>query len=124
MVKMKVKEAEKILGRKMSLKEKIGFRLAQHKIKREQKKKEEGKNTPGQDAFIVSLIAICSIVIPYVGIVAFPLAIVSLIMGINAKKKDPKDKKANLAIILSIVKLGLFVLAAIVLALVIAAFTI
>lgn len=124
LVVMKVKEAEKLLGRKMSLKEKIGFKLTLQKIKKELKKNEGEKGTPGQNAFIVSLIALCSIVIPYIGLVALPLGIIGLVMGINANKKNPEDKKAKTAILLSIITLGLLVIAAIIVALVIASFTI
>src|SRR5258705_9949136 len=55
---MKVKEAEKILGRKLSLKEKIFLKIAQFKLKKELKTKEKGKPSKGQSAFILSLIAL------------------------------------------------------------------
>lgn len=124
LVTMKVKEAEKFLGRKMTFKEKIGFKLAQRKFKKEIKKNEGEKDSPGQNAFIVSLIALCSIVIPYLGIVALPLGIVGLVMGINARKKNPDDKKAKTAILLSIIALGLVMLAVIAVAVIIATFSI
>ena len=108
---MKTKEAEKILGRKMTLKEKISFKITQYKIKKALKDKEKGKASKGQTAFILSLISLCVLFIPYLGIASLPLAIIGIVMGAQAKKENPNDKKANTAIILGIITLGLIVLA-------------
>ena len=107
---MKTKEAEKILGRKMTLKEKISFKITQYKIKKALKAKEKGKASKGQTAFILSLISLCILFIPYLAIASIPLAIVGIVMGAQAKKENPNDKKANTAIILGIITLGLIVL--------------
>ncbi len=119
---MKMKEAEKILGRKFTLKEKIAFKIAQHKIKKEATK-EKGKPSKGQTAFILSLIGLCILFIPYLSIAALPLAIIGLVMGSQAKKTNPDDKKAKTAIILSIITLGLFALALILVILILAAWS-
>lgn len=108
---MKTKEAEKILGRKMTLKEKIAFKITQYKIKKALKDKEKGKASKGQTAFILSLISLCILFIPYLAIASIPLAIVGIVMGAQAKKENPNDKKAQTAIILGIITLGLVVLA-------------
>ena len=107
---MKTKEAEKILGRKMTLKEKIAFKITQYKIKKALKNKEKDKSSKGQTAFILSLISLCVLFIPYLGLASIPLAIVGIVMGAQAKKENPNDKKAQTAIILGIVTLGLIVL--------------
>jgi len=108
---MKTKEAEKILGRKMTLKEKIAFKITQYKIKKALKDKEKGKASKGQTAFILPLISLCILFIPYLAIASIPLAIVGIVMGAQAKKENPNDKKAQTAIILGIITLGLVVLA-------------
>ena len=108
---MKTNEAEKILGRKMTLKEKLSFKITQYKIKKTLKEKEKGKASKGQTAFILSLISLCILFIPYLAIASIPLAIVGIVMGAQAKKENPNDKKANTAIILGIITLGLVVLA-------------
>lgn len=108
---MKIREAEKLLGRKLTLKEKVAFKIAQFKIKKGLKAKAEGKSSKGQTAFILSLIGICLLVIPYASIASLPLAIIGLVMGSQAKKENPDDKKARTAVILSLVTLGLIVLA-------------
>jgi len=111
LAKMKIKEAETILGRKFTFKEKIAFKFAQFKIKKGLKLKAEGKSSKGQTAFILSLIGLCLLIVPYAGIASLPLAIIGLVMGSSAKKENPDDKKAQTAIILSLVTLGLIVLA-------------
>ena len=120
---MKTKEAQKILGRKMTLKEKIAFKITQYKIKKALKNKEKGKASKGQTAFILSLISLCVLFIPYLSIAAIPLAIVGIVMGAQAKKENPNDKKANTAIILGIITLGLVVLAIIFIIAILASFS-
>jgi len=111
LAKMKIKEAEKLLGRKFTLKEKIAFKIAQLKLKKGLKANAEGKSSKGQTAFILSLIGLCLLIVPYAGIASLPLAIIGLVMGSQAKKENPDDSKAKTAIILSLVTLGLIVLA-------------
>lgn len=110
LAKMKVKDAEKIFGRKFTLKEKIAFKISQLKLKKELKAKAEGKSSKGQTAFVLSLIGLCLLIIPYASIASLPLAIIGLVMGAQAKKENPNDSKARTAIILSLVTLGLIVL--------------
>jgi hypothetical protein len=56
------------------------------------------------------LIGLCLLIVPYANLASLPLAIIGLTMGIKAKKENPNDTKAQTAIILSIVTLGLIVL--------------
>lgn len=111
LAKMKIKEAEKILGRKFTLKEKFAFKIAQLKFKKELKAKAEGRSSKGQTAFVLALIGLCLLIVPYAGLASLPLAIIGLVMGSQAKKENPDDGKAKTAIILSLVTLGLIALA-------------
>jgi hypothetical protein len=111
LAKMKIKEVEKILGRKFTVKEKIAFKIAQLKLRKELKATVEGKSSKGQTAFILSLIGLCLLIVPYASIASLPLAIIGLVMASQAKKENPDDTKAKTAIILSIVTLGLIALA-------------
>lgn len=109
---LKIKDVEKLTGRKLKLKEKIAFKIYQLKLKKELKKKDKDeKPSKGQTAFILGLIGICSLVVPYVSIAALPLAILAVVIGSNAKKENPNDKKAQTGMILGIITLGLFALA-------------
>ena len=106
---MKVKEFEKLTGKKLRLKERLSFKLLQLKIKKELKKEgSEKSHSKGNTAFILSLIGLGLILVPYGIIASVPLAILAIIFGSQAKKDNPKDKKAQTAIILGVVTLGLF----------------
>lgn len=109
---LKIKEIEKLTGRKLKLKEKIALKIYQLKLKKELKAKEKGETkSKGQTAFILGLVGIGVLLIPYVSIAAIPLAILAIVIGSKAKKENPKDGKAQTGIILGIVTLGLIVLA-------------
>lgn len=73
-------------------------------------KSKDGTKDKGQTAFILSLIGIISLAIPFVSILSLPLAIIGLIMGYNAKRDDPTNKKAKTAIILGWITIGLLLL--------------
>jgi len=108
---IKMKEAQKILGRKFTLKEKIAFKIAQLKLKKGLKAKEEGRSSKGQTAMILGIIGIACILIPYGILASIPLAILAIVMGSQAKKQNKNDGKAQAGIILGIVTLGLVALA-------------
>ena len=114
--KMKIKEAEKILGRKFTLKEKIAFKIAQLKLRKGLKAKEENDSSKGQTAMILGIIGIACIIIPYGILASIPLAILAIVFGSQAKKINKNDGKAQTGIILGIVTLGLVVLAVILIA--------
>ena len=107
---MKPSEVEKIFGTKMTLKEKLAFKVAQSRLKKALKAKEEEKSSEGQTAFILALIGICVLFIPYANIASIPLAIMGIVKGAHAKKVNKNDTKAQTAIVLGIVTLGLIAL--------------
>ena len=108
---IKINELEKITGRKLKLKEKIAFKIYQYKIKKDLKYKQKEKPSKGQTAFTLGLISLVVFFIPYVNLASLPLAVVALIIGSKAKKENPKDSKAKTGVILSIISMGLFALA-------------
>ena len=107
---LKIKEVEKLLGRKMKLKEKLAFKLYQWKLKKELKKKADETDNKGETAFILGIVALGSLFIPYAGIAAIPCAILAIIFGNKAKKNNPNDKKAKTGALLGWITLGLFVI--------------
>ena len=72
-IKMKIKEVEKVLGRKLTLIEKIAFKITQAKLNKELKAKENGKSSAGKTAFTQSLISLCLLIVPF-GIIIYNLA--------------------------------------------------
>lgn len=120
-VTAKVKDVEKLLGRKMKLKEKISFKILQHKLKKESYRKngETGSNK-GKTAMILGIVGIACLLIPYALIASIPLAILAIIFGNQAKKQNPNDGQAKAGVILGWVTLGLVALAIIVVAAILA----
>ena len=117
---MKSNEVEKILGRKLTLKEKIAFKIAQLKFKKEFKPNKEGTSSKGDRAFTISLISLCILILPFGILMSIPLAIVGMTMGTKARKENKNDGKAKTAIILSSITLGLIVLTTILVAIILA----
>ena len=60
-------------------------------------------------AYILGLIGLIGLVVPGLGLLSIPLAIAALIMGYDAKKMDPNNKKARSAIIFGWITIGLLV---------------
>lgn len=107
---MKVKEVEKTIGRKLKLKEKIAFKIFQWEIKKDIKRiKKEGERDKGKTAMILGIIAAGSLFIPFVNLAAFPLAILAIVIGSNAKREDPKNRKARTGVTLGIATLAFLV---------------
>ncbi len=114
---MKIKEVQRLLGRKMKLKEKIAFKFFQWGLKKGFiNKKEEGKKDKGKTAMILGIIGLVSPLIPIIGGVSFIVCtVLAFVLGYQAKKENPDDAKAKTAIILGWISVGLFVLALILL---------
>lgn len=114
-LKLKVRDIEKITGRKLKLKEKIAFKFFQWKIKKGLRiTKEEPKKDKGKTALIFGIIGLAGLLIPIPfvgGLMALIGIILALVLGYDAKKKNPDDKNAKTAIVLGWIGVGLFVLA-------------
>ena len=109
---MKIRDAEKLLGRKMKLKEKLSFKAFQWSIKKGfYPGKSSDKSKKGNTAMILGIVAIASLFVPYLSIAAIPCAILAIIFGNQAKKINPKDGQAKAGVILGWVTIGLFILA-------------
>lgn len=107
--KLKVKDLQKLTGRKFSLKEKIAFLLLKKKLK--QKPKET--SSQGQTALTFGIAALTLLVIglfvPYVILGSLVASIIAIVTGSSALKKDPSDRKAHSGKLLGWITLGLIV---------------
>ncbi len=116
---IKIREIEKTIGRKLKLKEKIAFKIFQWEIKKDVKRiKKEGERDKGKTAMILGIIAAGSLFIPFVNLAAFPLAILAIVIGSNAKREDPKNRKALTGVTLGIATLAFLVAIALIVVLV------
>ncbi len=114
-LKLKVRDIEKITGKKLKLKEKIALKFLQWKIRKGLRiTKEEPKKNKGKTALIFGIIGLAGLItpIPIVGgLMALVGIILALVLGYDAKKQNPDDKNAKTAIVLGWIGVGLFVLA-------------
>jgi hypothetical protein len=108
---MKAKEIEMLLGKKLTLKEKIALKLAQLKIKKQVKAIEKGKPSKGQNAMVLGILSLVVLLIPFGILASIVLAIMAITIGSKAKKENSHDGKAQAGIIMGIVTLALIVLA-------------
>ncbi len=108
---MKVREVEKLLGRKMKLKEKLAFKIFQWKIKKGYYPVKGNEiDGRGKTAMILGIIAVAALFIPYVSIASIPCAILAIIFGNQAKKANPNDGQAKAGVVLGWVAIGLLIL--------------
>ncbi|MBL7725010.1 MAG: DUF4190 domain-containing protein [Chitinophagaceae bacterium] len=114
-LKLKVRDIERITGKKLKLKEKIAFKFLQWKIKKGLRiTREEPKKNKGKTALIFGIIGLAGLItpIPIVGgLMALVGIILALVLGYQAKKENPDDKNAKTAIVLGWIGIGLVVLA-------------
>lgn len=114
-LKLKVRDIERITGKKLKLKEKIAFKFLQWKIKKGLRiAREEPKKNKGKTALIFGIIGLAGLItpIPIVGgLMALVGIILALVLGYQAKKENPDDKNAKTAIVLGWIGIGLIVLA-------------
>ncbi len=116
---MKIKEAEKMIGRKLKLKERIAFKIFQWKLKKDLKSlKKEGETDKGKTALTLGICAAAALFIPFVNLASIPLAILAIIIGDKAKKEDPKNKKARTGVTLGIVTLAFIIVVGLIVALI------
>ena len=115
---LKIKQIEKLLGRRLKLKEKIAVKLYQWKLKREARyTKSNDYKDKGKTAMIFGIIGLASLLlapISFFGVlpsIAFGLA--ALLLGKKVKKENSADKKAKTAIILGWITLGVLTAVAI-----------
>jgi hypothetical protein len=105
---LKIKDIQKLAGRKLTLKEKIGFVILKHKIKRQSKSSQK----QGETALIFGIaglgLFIIGLFVPVLLLGSLIAAIVAVITGSVAK--DPSNRKARAGKLLGWITLGLLAL--------------
>jgi len=120
-ISMKVKDFQEKLGRKLTLKEKVGFFIlkqkAKHGLKKTTKNPEE-KSSQGSTAFGIAILALVLFAIgffvPALWIGSIITSIIAIVMGTSAYKMNPKDMKAHSAKLMGWIVLGLLALLALI----------
>ncbi len=120
----KTKELEDLLGRKLSLKEKLTLKLYKWKQKISKSGAEKIHTKNGKTAFILGICALGGLVIGIFAIFSIPAAILAIIYGNKALKENPDDTEGKTGMILGWVTLGLILLAIVAVLALISAFSI
>jgi hypothetical protein len=109
---LKLKDVKKLLGRKLTIKEKIGFIVLKHKLKHPPKHKDsENKGATSQIFGIVGIaLFVIGLFVPYVILASLIAAIIAVVTGSVAKRQNPDDRKAHAGKLLGWITLGLITL--------------
>ncbi len=132
----KLKDLQKLAGRKFTFKEKVSFWLLKGQLKNsgangfskslagqllkksvlkkpKPAKRQEGGSL-GQTAFIFGLVAagllVAGLFLPYVIIASLVSALLAIVLGTLGTKRDPSDAKAKVGKLLGWITLGLIVI--------------
>lgn len=108
--KLKARDIEKMIGRRLTIKEKIGWMLVRHRFKKTKSSRPDvDLDKKARKAKTFGIIALISLFVPLIGLVAIPFAIVAIVIGSDVKRVDPGNRNARTAITLGIVTLAVFV---------------
>jgi len=121
----KTRDIEKIIGQKLSLKEKIGLKIFKIRLRKELRNHNltNDQTDKGQLAMILGIIGLAALLIPYTALISLPCAIAALIIGYKARRQDPLNKKARTAITLGWITIGIFIVALIIVVAILSGFT-
>ena len=106
LVSLSPKQVEKLTGKKLSLKEKIGFLILKQKLKKQAKGQGEIRDH-GKLSLIFGIVGLVVLFVPVLNIASIPLAILAIVQSGKAKKIDPEDRRATAGLVLGIVTLSL-----------------
>ena len=104
-VSLKIKDVQKLIGRKLTVREKISFLMLKHLAKKKSPAATQGQTALGFGIAAVTML-ILGLFIPYMIIGALIAGILAVVLGSVAKKQDPSDKKAYAATLLGWITLG------------------
>ena len=104
---MKLKEYQKLVGRKLTIKEKVGFFVLKQKMKHQQ----DGEDKQGLIALILGLVGlglfVIGIFVPILLIGSLVAAILAIVTGSTATKKNADNRKAKAGKLLGWIILGI-----------------
>jgi hypothetical protein len=106
--KMKVKQIETFLGRKLKFNERIAFKLLKYKAKHSLKNDNELAAKKGRTSLTLGICALVSFLI--FPLAAIPLGILAITNGQQATKLNPEETNGKTGIVLGIVSLALIAL--------------
>ncbi len=106
-----IREFERLSLLQLCLKGKIGYKILQHKLKKEQgpgkEIKKDRKRNKGDLALILGILGLGVLFISVIYYLSIPLAVMAIVMGNQASKENPKSRKGKTASILGWTTIGL-----------------
>jgi hypothetical protein len=102
---LRLKDLQKLKGRKLTIKEKISFFILKHIAKKHAKEGKGGQTALGFGIAAAALFVL-GLFVPYLILGALIAAILAVVLGSVAKRQDPSDKKAFAATLLGWITLG------------------
>jgi hypothetical protein len=104
---LRIKDIQKSIGRKLTLKEKVSFIIIKQKLRHQKKESLNG----GDVSLILGIASLAFIAlyffVPFSLILAIASGIIAIVTGHRARKKDPANKNAKIGKLLGWVTVGL-----------------
>jgi hypothetical protein len=131
LTKAGITEVERVMGKKMTLLQKIQFKLLQYKLRKmskdepmteKQKKQAQASMILGIGSFVFLFLASVAVV-GFLGIFSIPAAILAVILGAKSLKGN-SNTKGIIGVVFGALTLFLFLLAVILLAIIFAGFSV
>jgi hypothetical protein len=104
---LKIKDIQKSIGRKLTLKEKISFFILKQKLRYKPKESLKEGDIPLIVGIASLIFLLLAFLLPYFMIAAIGSAIVAIVSGHRIRKKDPSNKNAKIGKLLGWITLGL-----------------
>lgn len=102
---LKIKDVQKLIGRKLTFKEKVSLLILKHTPKKKAQGSSKGSTALGFGIAALALILL-GLFVPYIILLSIPAAILAIVLGNKAKKQDPSDKKAQTGVIMGWIAVG------------------
>ena len=110
-VNMPIRDIQKAIGRRLTLKEKLAVKYLQWKLKHS-RKKEKDDSRLGQTSMTLGIVGLGLLLVPFGGAIAsLVCSILAITMGNRALRQNKDDHKAKTGVILGWIGVGLLILA-------------
>lgn len=107
---LKIKNVQKLTGKKLSLKEKIGFLILKHKAKHPQNDSSKQGKTALTFGILALVLFVLGLFLPYVILGSLVASILAIVIGSSALKQNRDERNAYIGKLLGLIVLGVIAL--------------
>jgi hypothetical protein len=104
---LKVKEIQKLIGRKLTLKERVAFFILKQKLRHTAKESTNEGDIPFIFGIAAVSLLVLSLFFPFLLLASLIASIIAIITGSVAKKRDPANQKAKTGKMLGLISLAI-----------------